>query len=253
VLAGNWLLAGAMPTGYSLAPSTLSVTATFDVNGSAVSGIVQVQVACPTIGAIGSPLILQGTVAADGSFTLNSVAIAGVMQTFTLQGQVPSVAGGPWSGNFSFTNSGNTCAGTTSGPVTATSFPSVTGTYSATASLGNPLNNVLQSVGLKFALQQGATSTTSGTYSNLPLTGTLTVSNSTCITSGTSTGAPSGGFVEGAQIGVNFLMNDGSAVLLDGQVNSQTGSVISAILFTTKSGTCNLAFNTGSGTLTLSR
>jgi hypothetical protein len=252
-LGGNWLLAGSMPTGYSLTSSSLSVTATFDVNGSTVSGIVQVQVPCVTIGAIGSPLVLQGTVAADGSFTLNSAVIAGLTQSFTLQGKVPAVAGGPWTGSFSFTNSGTACAGTTSGQVTATSFPSVTGAYSATAGLGNPLNGLVQSVGLKFALQQGASLTTSGIYSNLPLTGTLTVTNSTCITSGTSTGAPLAGFVEGAQIGENFLMNDGSTVLLDGQVATLNGSTISAILITTNSGTCNLSFNTGSGAVLLTR
>jgi hypothetical protein len=254
VLTGNWLLAGTMPPGYALTSTALSVTATFDVNGSAVSGIVQVAVPCVTVGALGAPLIVQGTVAADGSFTLNSVPVAGLTQTrtFTLQGKVPSVAGGSWTGTFSFTNTGTACAGVTSGPVNAASVPSVTGAYAATASLGSPLNGLLQSVGLKFALQQGAT-LISNANTNLPLTGSLTVSNSTCVTSGTTTGSQLAGFVEGSQVGATFLMNDGSTVLMDGQIINTNGSVISAILFTTNPGTCGLSFNTTLGPLLITR
>ncbi len=251
-LAGNWLLAGSMPTGYGVTSSALSVTATFDVSGSNVSGIVQVQLPCATAGALGVPLILQGTVVADGSFTLNSVAVAGFAQTFTLQGKAPSVAGGAWSGNFSFTNPGAACGGTTSGAVAAVSVPLISGTYLAMASLGNPLNNLLQGVALKLVLQQGGTIGSTGATSNLALSGTMTVSSSTCITSGTTLAAPAGGFVEGAQVGTTFTMNDGSTVLLDGQVTSMTGSTISALLITTKQGSCGLSFNISSP-ITLTR
>jgi hypothetical protein len=113
------------------------------------------------------------------------------------------------------------------------------------SALGNPLTSLLQGVTVKLALQQGGTVGTSQ-LSTLPLSGTITVGNSTCITSGTTTGAPIKGFVEGAQIGAVFTMNDGSTVLLDGQVTSLTGSPLSAILITTNPGTCGLSFGSSS-------
>jgi len=188
MLAGSWLLAGAMPTSASLNTSALSITATFDVHRSIVTGIVQVQVPCPTYGALGSPLAVQGIVATDGSFTLTSVVLGGLAQSFTLQGNIPSVAGGAWSGNFSFTNSNTTCPGTTNGAVAATAIAPVTCTYLGTATLGSLLNGLVQSVPLNFALEQGGTPAGSSVFSNLYLAGALTVSNSTCITSGTASG-----------------------------------------------------------------
>jgi hypothetical protein len=247
-LSGNWLLAGALPASTSITPSAISVTATFDVNGNNVTGIVQALVPCLTIGAIGSPIIVSGTVAADGSFTLSNVVIAGIASTqaFTLQGKIPAAAGGTWAGNYSFTNSGSACAGVTNGVVAASPIALVAGTFSGTASLGNQGTALSQATPIKVTLQQGGpVNVANSPSSNLPLSGTIAVS-SNCITSGTSTGAPIAGFVEGSQAGAMFLMNDGSTVLLDGQITAQDSSRLSVQMFTTNVGTCNQGFNNSS-------
>jgi hypothetical protein len=242
-LAGNWLLAGAMPASYGVTSSALSVTATFDVNGSTVSGIVQIQVPCLTAGAVGTPVVVQGTVAADGSFSLASLLVPGVTsQSFSLKGNLPSAAGGAWTGTYTTTAPGPACAGTNSGTVSATSFPLVNATFSGADSLGNPLNGLAQGVTVKLMLKQGSLATTTQPATNLLLSGTMTVTNSTCITSGTASLVSDEGFAAGAQVGVIFTMNDGSTVLMDGQFLNTSGTALSAILLTTNPGTCGLSF-----------
>jgi len=258
-LSGNWLLAGALPfSGGQL--SGTSITATFDVIGGNVTGIVEVFASCTTSSTTAStiaPLVVSGAVAADGSFTLTSATVSGVSSTasITLQGVVPTSAAGPWSGTYNLTVLGNSCS---SGKITATAISPVTGTYSGSIALNNQYSSLSQLVPAKISLQQGGypvvPGSTSPLYSNLFLSGTITLSNSSCVTSGTTTGASIQSFVEGSTVVANFVMNDGSTAFMVGQITTQDASSLSVELNTITPGTCaQLFFTSPSFPVTMTR
>ena len=264
-LAGNWLLAGTLPVPY-LAPlnnGSTGLTATFDTIGSEVTGIVIYQYPCASpqgLQAIASfGAVVTGAVASDGSFTLTTPApLTGLVPelTFTLQGKLPSTAGGAWTGTGAYTlnTSSNLCAPSANAgsiPIAATSIPLLSGTYTGTAT--GALLPATPSVTISTALRQSAAETNSaGTSytSNIPLSGNISITGSSCLTSGTpyepTLPSPAAsplpavtGFVEGNSINVLYQMNDSSILSLHGSISKSDASQIVASLATVHPGTCN--------------
>ena len=135
-LAGNWLLAGPMPTdGITFPPSSppstgVRLAMTFDVKGDQVSAggfgnnfCDNVQAAFNFLGVAG------GTIAKDGSFTTTSANSP--FSTVSIKGTAPQKNGAPWSGSYTVSLGGNApaCDANLSGTFTATSFPLVSGVY----------------------------------------------------------------------------------------------------------------------------
>jgi hypothetical protein len=243
-LAGNWLLGGSIPTGLD---STANVTAFLNVTGSQVDGYLFLsQLPCESSPGINFSVPLTGTVAADGTFALTTQYYPNNAQSATLKGTVPSTAGGPWTGTYSYTYVRSSC----SVPVTtfdATAIAPVTGAYSGTAVLydaSQPLPPGT-SVPITLSLQQG-NYTPYPTYDTgyVQMSGTISIANSPCLTSGTmySNSTVTSDLI-GTTVSMYFLMNDGSTVAIVGEINNQNSSVLTVDSFTpggnlSAAGTC---------------
>ena len=126
--------------------------------------------------------------------------------------------------------------------------------------LGNDAPTIAAGDAWTAVLKQGAT-LAGAALSNLPLSGNITFTGSSCLTSGTPASSSSGlsaglpvsttsGAVEGNTIIAIYLMNDGSQIALEGSIAATDDSKILATLLTVQPGTCNANFVSGPITLT---
>lgn len=264
-LSGNWLLSGQLPIFVSTGSSANGLAATLDVNGSAVSGIVSLEYTCTASG-INGPVTQEapvtGTVSSGGSFVLQTPTGSGnVPLSVTIEGSIPTRAGASWTGNFIYNASTSICSSGNigSGNITATAIPLLNGTWSG--SVTQLLNSTALTASV--ALKQGGSINASGATvtSNLPLSGTLTIRGSSCLTTGTANGISSSltsgfgttaaaGAVEGNTLIESFTMNDGSVVALEGSIAATDASKLVVAFVTLTPGSCNSNFTTTTATLT---
>ena len=258
-LAGNWLIVGPMPVNGVPPSSGFRLAMTFDVTGNSIVATGFGDDACnsSTGYSFGFGSVVAGTVAADGSFKLQSslgtsgsVRIAPV--TMSITGMVPKTGGSTWAGSYSVAFANNipqTCDLSESGTFTATSFPLVSGVYTGTASSTTSVNGVptTTTMALQVTLQQGGTRTDPATghtvTTNTVLTGSIKVQGSPCFSSGTmqSTSAVS---VLGNEVNAAFMMDDGSTLGFIGTLTDASESKITTPLVFVAGGHCG-----GNGTL----
>lgn len=256
-LAGNWLIVGPMPTNefsFPPVPSGFRLAMTFDVTGSNVTAAGFANGSCtstappgtivPTSFSFGS--LAVGTVAADGSFTLQTPANLPI-DSISIQGKIPLGNQGQFSG--SYTSSYNSpigagCVGNFAGMFTATSFPLVSGIYAGTGSTLTNINGVSGTtpITVQVNLQQGGTVkdpvTGISTPSSIELAGSIRIQGSPCFTSGV-TGATPASSVQGNRLLAEFTMDDGSTLSLLGTLTDSTEAHISTgVLLVTASGKC---------------
>ncbi len=237
-LDGNWSLAG------TRTPATYPLLSTFlTVQGSQVFGGGYVQIQCSPVSGISGNFNLAGQIAADGTFTATystppspTLALGGY--TVTLSGSSPTAASpGSWTGSYTLTASLpnlaspplTPCTYTHSASFTATPITALTGTYSGPAVnfLASSGPTLGANVALTFQVaQQPATLVTTGTAPNyqLPLVATLGVTGSTCFTSGSSEPLPVSSQITGDSFNLSFLMNDGSQLLLSGNLTDPSAA-----------------------------
>lgn len=250
VTGGNWRLVGTGSAPGAI-PSGPYIGLALGVSGNTLYASGTDLVPCSQgSSAIGSHMSGSTQIAADGSFELNNASIPQDSIQYSIQGKVPEAGSSTWQGTYTLTNSGSTnCTFNYSGSFTATAYPPFEGTYSGTInsqSLGS-------SVSLTLDVSQGApivSSTLPQTLPTLrlPLTGTISVSGSTCFTSGTFNSNASSG-VGGDQFMVNAAMNDGSSAQILGWFGDPTEKTLQPFTILVHNGQCNGGF--GSGTLTL--
>jgi hypothetical protein len=153
-LAGNWLIAGPMPTYGFTAPGTgaFSLAMSFDVSDNNITASGYASGFCASNStppiyneAFSFDSLTTGVIAADGSFTLQTPQnIPGY--SLSMQGRVPEVNTEQFSGTYaaSFNSQiGPGCVGNSSGMFTATSFPLVSGVYTGTGNFQSLTNGVL--------------------------------------------------------------------------------------------------------------
>lgn len=269
-LSGSWLIAGSMPSTSYRTPSLFSVTVNLIVTGNEVNGVVLSQVPCSSKAkeseSVTYAIPIQGSIADDGTFSLTTPSAFALTQTVTLQGSVPVSSGGPWKGVYTYTVSTlpSSCS-TPTQTINATAISPLSGDYEGTALLydeplsGQPIGSGV-SVPIKVSLQQGAFVPASGEMTAyVVLSGTISVSNSSCLTSGTTSAAPvfgsylDSGVLQGVSVAANFLMNDGSVVQIAGQINTEDSSVLLVSVATYSMGTCGqILSGPPTGTVTLS-
>jgi hypothetical protein len=152
-----------------------------------------------------------------------------------LQGQTPLTAGGPWTGSYSYTSENTPCA-TVSGSSTiaASSMPLLNGNFKSTGLLRQ--GGVVTPATVTVSLQQGGVVGTTLPYED-DVTGTILVQGSSCLTSGAIPSA-GGGIIEGTDVQLEFVMNDGSILLLAGEINALDSTQFSVFISTTLSGSC---------------
>jgi hypothetical protein len=107
---GNWLLTGSLEPAYKGPRLSLSL----GVDGDSVLGMGRFEFTCPSGVGIGLTPVVEGRVAADGTFLLTDFSSA-PRRTMTISGMVPQPGSpGQWRGNYSFyweTKRGNCSTG----------------------------------------------------------------------------------------------------------------------------------------------
>jgi hypothetical protein len=244
-LNGNWHIAGtAFFQPYPL------LTLALIVSGNTVYGNGDVGVNCSSGGwGIGGSLGVKGQIAADGTFLLTN-AFSGDSIHVAIQGKVPAEGSESWAGSFTITNSASQtlCTFDVSSDFVATAYPPLDGRYDGTLagqSLGSGITaatQITQSAGTSFPRR----SPLAPIY-YIPLSATIAVSGSPCFTSGKTSNAPLNS-IGGNTFELNYTMNDGSTLLVNGSFSDPSESSLQLDVATVIGGKCNGAYY--SGTLT---
>ena len=246
-LKGNWLVTTDLPIfpPLPLSQRSFGLAMTLDVIQGQVVASSSHFYPCGNGSAVGgSGGLAPATIAADGSFTLQTVQLNGLLPTvfLSIHGSVPQTAGGSWSGSYSATNANAGCL-PVAGTFTAVPIQAVNGIFSGTGSLGPSGAVSLTPVTLAITLQQGGPASLDPPLGNSPvnsvnaLSGTISIKGSTCFTGGTAT-TPHGS-VFGNRIDAQFTMDDGSTLLLNGSVNDTEASTIVLTSMLVNGGSCN--------------
>jgi hypothetical protein len=247
-LAGNWLIVGPMPTNGLAVGTGVRLALTFDVTGSNVTAAGFGNDSCGNPeSSFGFGSLATGTIAADGSFTLQSPANF-PEGTLSIQGTAPKASDTSWTGGYTISFDGPivppTCDKSLTGTFTATPFPPVSGVYVGTGSTETFANGMSTTTPVTFevSLQQGGMLTnpngaTSPLFSNLVLTGSIRVQGSPCFSSGATAVTPASS-VEGNMLHAAFLMNDGSTLNLLGSLTDITEGHIGTNLALVTGGNC---------------
>jgi hypothetical protein len=260
-LAGNWLLVGPMPTNeISItvppasstpstppAPSGVRLAMTFDVTGRQVIAGGFGSNFCDNVQAgfeFGD--VAAGILTADDSFT--ATPANSPLNTVSIKGTAPQKSGEPWSGSYAVSLGGAfapACDANLSGTFTAISFPLVSGVYVGTGSTLAGQNGFPKAVPvtLQVTLQQGGMVTNPGNgaasnyFSNALLTGSIKVQGSPCFSSGATRSTPASSVI-GNMVSARFLMDDGSALSLEGPLTDVTEGHISTGIILVQGGNC---------------
>lgn len=250
-LAGSWLLLGSMPSYFVALNSTATnVAASFQISGTTITGSANLQSVCSSGGAFGEGYIgaLSGTVKEDGTFTASYSSLG--VQTFTIQGSVPTSVGGAWSGAITFSNMGNSsqCVASFSSPFTAASVPSISGTFTGSGQLtfANVVSGLSPALGTTYSMSANLTQEGSG--ADEALTGTLQIAGFPCFTSGTTSTDLPASTIESNVLNVEYTMNDGASVSLAATVNNTAGTQLAVSGVYVRGDSCagNYSISTGS-------
>ncbi len=255
-LRGGWLIAGTMPNGTPLGSGTFpfGLALNLDIINEQVTGYGSLQIPCSNDGLLfgavgGSTRLASAAIAADGSFTLTDVLIANNTQhQIVVKGTVPAKVGGSWSGTYTVAAPQASCNGmeppSQAGTFTAQRIADLKGTFAGRGML----NNTSAAVSFAAAVTQGGptslNSLTSALNDQSVLTGTLQVQGISCFQGGTI--KTTHGFPEaslfGNQAQMEFLMDDGSTVLLNGAESDTTASTVTNVTLLVVGGGCDKAF-----------
>ncbi len=259
LLNGNWLLAGTLPVFGPPGISGFGIAAAFNVVGDQITGGLTGAQQCGNIGSSVTLGTVTGTVAADGSFTLQTPArpTGPSPLTVTITGKVPSAPGAGWSGRYTITEpSANTCPLPTTGAVAATAIPLLSGTYQGTASFlpsssggtvnfGNLPSGTATPVSVTLQQQNQASANTAPQFGALYIvSGTIAVQDFPCASAGAVggtipvTGSLLSGSVIGNSFSANFQMSDGSTLVTAGSIAALDSSKIEVELHTRTAGNC---------------
>jgi len=246
-LRGNWLVTGSLPTLNGAGPGgaqPFSLTLTLDVANNEVLAAGSEYYPCAGLSVGATASFLPAPIAADGTFTLQTVETGPVVPTIlvTVHGAVANLSGGDWSGTYSATNANAGCA-PVSGSFTAVPIQPVTGTFRGVGSLGAAGSGPAVPVTLTTVFEQGAVANQAPPPGELAspedglLTGTISIAGSPCFTTGT--GAVPMGAVLGDSFFAQFSMNDGSRLLLNGSVQEAATTSLVLTSVVVLGGNCN--------------
>ncbi len=193
--------------------------------------------------------LASAAVASDGTFTLTDVLAGNSTQhQIVVQGTVPATVGGSWSGTYTAASPQASCNGVVppsqTGTFTAQKIADLNGTFAGQG----VLNNTSAAVSFAASLTQGGPTSlntlTTALNDQSVLNGTLQVRGISCFQSGlvrTTTGFPEASLI-GNQALTEFLMDDGSTVLLNGAESDTTASTLTRITLLVVGGGCDKTF-----------
>ena len=203
---------------------------------------------------------VTGTVASDGSFTVSTPNLGGIANftTLSVSGAVPTTAGASWSGTYTLAASEPGCSFNQTGSFTATAVQDVTGTYAGTGTVlvtsgsGIPAN---APVTVSVALQQGAplyTPIGTTTSSRVGLKGSIQISGFSCFSKGNSSTSAASEVV-GGPLSANFVMDDGSTLMMVGSIDDVATSRLDVDFFQVIGGSCSGFYSFGINPMVVQR
>lgn len=258
-IAGNWLLAGSLPAGPGARKTSTQLAVTFATSGDQLLAAGQAEVICPgasngsviSSGAIGFGFVATGQVLADGDYTVQSQTTTGngtALPSVNISGHLPATPGGAWTGSYAIDTrlAEATCPVAVGGATSATVIAPVTGTYKATGAY--VVGTTKTPITVTMTLQQGVTTTAAGSTVDqaYALNGTVAVEGTSCFHTGTlrtavatATGlAGVGGSVFGTEAFPDFVMDDGSSVLIPVYIADTGSTQLDAEGLGVSSGSC---------------
>jgi hypothetical protein len=233
---GNWHIAGGENSSqYPL------LTLALGVDGNLIYGHGSVGVNCSSAGSsIGGSLSVTGQVASDGTFELTNASSLGSIQV-AIRGRVPADGSTTWAGSFTLTNAASQtlCTFDVQRDFVATAYPLLNGTYAGTITgrgVGSGMSIVTQ-------VAEGAFASLPRLSPNpplyfTPLSATIIVSGSPCFTTGT-TAATSLSEIAGDYFVLNYTMNDGSTLSIDGFFTDPSESILQVRPWFVNGGKCD--------------
>lgn len=240
-LNGNWLLTGSLPFSASTTSNpTLGIAVSFTVSGTKVVGGATINLPCGAFSSAAPAGVVQGTVAADGSFKLD--AAPGLTGPLQLTGTAPPSGATSFSGTYSLTTTG-ICASTLTGKFNATKIADITGAYTGATTLtfvSGPLFPASKPATLSFSLTQGGVPPGATLSDAAFLTGSVTVQGAGCFSKGVATTAPGG--VLGADAVMSFSMDDGSTLNLLAATEDAASARLQVLALTSSGGSCGAMF-----------
>ncbi len=258
-LGGNWLLLGSMPAYFVSSTGTATNLAlSVDVQGTRLVAGASLQATC----ASGIPFadnfqsVLVGTVAADGTFSL-ALPSGVVGQNLTISGKAPISAGGPWTGQVTYTSTSATpCIASLSNAFVATPVADVTGTYAGqgtsagyNGSGGSQPGSVYS---LTETLQQRVALPSSSTVSDIAVGGSIQTTGFPCFSKGTQS-STSPGLVQGNEVFNTFTMDDGSTLQTLGVVTNTASTQLAVSFIVVVGGNCQGDYIFNASPIVLSR
>lgn len=228
---GNWHLAGEQGIPPNLLTQAPLLTFAIGVDGNKIYASGNVGGKCSDgLGEVIGVMSLSGQIASDGTFMLANSSPLDSIQ-ISIKGKVPAEGATTWAGSYVISNpaAGTSCVLNASSDFVADLYPPLNGTYSGTissSSLGSGIKVTVQ-------ITQGAitssllTSSLQTVYG--PLTGTIAVSGSPTLTSGTTVAGSVQALsnsLKGDTLILTYQMNDGSKFTLSGWVSNPSESTL---------------------------
>ena len=240
-LAGNWLLYGTLPKARASFDSQPGFGISFDANGNKLVAVASISTTCLNSLVpfeIGIGILIHGAVSSDGSFSISSPT--GLLTSLTVTGRAPDTAGQPWSGTYNLTITNSYCPISQSGSFTAIAVQDLNGTYTGTDSMFLLPNT--NTVTMSFTLKQGAMlyspiATLPAVTSRLALAGSVLVRGLPCFSKGT-TSTVAASLVEGGPVVMNFTMDDGSTMFVQGSIDDVAASQMDIDSLFVRGGSC---------------
>jgi len=249
-LTGNWALAGDRAT--STYPA---ISAALTLNGNQINAIANIAVPCarlldPLVSILNVPVALTGTLASDGTFTLTEPPLPVQLPLqVTLQGNSQTTG---WGGTYAIASTaaltGCTIVSPSNGSFTAKAIPPLNGTYIGSATFFSSPGGNLYAATVNAQLTQGGANGSPGSTGYFPLSGTITVQSVPCFTHGATAANATTGEISGDFFTVQFTMDDGSTLLMGGEMTDFTGATLQAT-YIVSGGNCNGMIGNGSAVL----
>jgi hypothetical protein len=224
-LNGNWLITGTLPfiDPLNFGNKAFGITMTFASTGNQITAGGTENVPCGNF-IVGGGTVLAGTLAADGTVSMQSTLGAPV-PSLALTGKGPAAGASSWTGTYTYTSTNTSCPQTLTGPFTATRIADVTGTYAPAAPvqlMPASLGATPQPVTLTFSFVQGAMLPGTNQFDPELLSGSVQIQGSTCFKSGATASLLGSGLL-GSNFVTSFALNDGSIMNFLGDIED-TGS-----------------------------
>ncbi|HXE08294.1 MAG TPA: hypothetical protein VN612_10380 [Acidobacteriaceae bacterium] len=212
------------------------ITATLLVDGNQVTAVGDMQYSCGNgpSGAGGS-FALSGQIDASGSFHLAPPPnLPGAGVQLSIDGTVPSGGQPDWSGTYTLSDAPGytSCLVSKTGSFTATAFAPLNNTVYA-----GSVSSQFGTLDISVVLTEGA-AVTQPNDAHLPVSGSITVSGSSCFSHGT-TNAIAPGEMEGDISSLRFEMDDGSHINFTGIFGSPDESTLQPVLVGVLGGQCS--------------